>query len=136
MGDNSLICWKCGASLEDVPRPITRHSNCPACYAELHCCVMCKSFDARYPNRCSDERADPPVHKDSANFCEFFKPRPNAFDTTQDRESKQAKAELQALFGAEGGAGDAPEEGEAEDKSRPKTEEERAREELEKLFGK
>lgn len=136
MVDKALVCWKCGASLKNVPRPITRRSNCLACYAELHVCLMCKSYDTRYPNRCSDERADPPVHKDSANFCEFFKPKPDAFDAGGERASRKAEAELKALFGEdEGEAADGPQEPSAEPEAAPETEEEKARRELEKLFG-
>lgn len=142
MTGKSLVCWKCGESLKDVPRPITRHSNCPACYAELHCCVMCKSYDSRFPNRCSDERADPPVYKDTANFCEYFKPKPGAYDPEQDRASREAKAELQALFGGDGEDGEGGEPGEKPDGvgeepgDEPMSEEEKARRELEKLFRK
>lgn len=136
MGDKSLVCWKCGASLKKVPRPITRHSNCPACYAELHCCVMCKSYDTRYPNRCNDERADPPVYKDTANFCEFFKPLPNAFDPSQDQASKQAQAELKAMFGEDDGSDEDAEPPAEKSDDAPMSEEEKARQELEKLFKK
>lgn len=136
MVDKSLVCWKCGASLKEVPRPITRHSNCLSCYAELHCCVMCRRYDTRYPNRCNDERADPPVHKDSANFCEYFSPRPNAFDAGGKKASKRAQAQLKAMFG-EGGDAD-KEDGPVADEpdDAPESEEESARRELEKLFRK
>lgn len=100
---------------------------------------MCKSYDTRYPNRCSDERADPPVYKDTANFCEYFKPKPNAYDPDQDRASQEAQAELQALFGEEGEgetSGDGSDEVREERDDEPMSEEERARRELEKLFGK
>lgn len=136
MSAKSLVCWKCGASLDDVPRPITRHSNCPSCYAELHCCVMCKRYDTRYTSKCSDERADPPVHKDSANFCEFFSPKPGAFDAGGDRASKRARGELKTLFGEEDDGGNAPHEDRAGQDDTTPSEEEKARRELEKLFGK
>lgn len=136
MSDKSLVCWKCGVSLEKVPRPITRHSNCPSCYAELHCCVMCKSFDTRYTSKCNDERADPPIYKDTANFCEFFKPLPNAFDPGQDQASKQAQAELNAIFGENDDPAENPREAEGEADDAPMSDEDKARQELEKLFRK
>ncbi len=97
---------------------------------------MCKSYDTRYTNKCNDERTDPPIYKDTANFCEFFKPLPNAFDPGQDQASKQARAELKAVFGEddESGEGSAPAPDESDDA--PMSEEERARRELEKLFRK
>lgn len=101
-----LVCWKCGASLKEVPRPITRRSNCLACYAELHCCRMCKSYDTRYIGKCSDERADSVVNKDSANFCEYFKPRAGAFAAAEDKAARSAEEELKALFGGDDASGE------------------------------
>lgn len=101
-----LVCWKCGVSLKEVPHPITRHSNCLACYAELHCCRMCKSYDTRYIGKCNDERADSVVNKESANFCEYFKPRPGAFASAEDKAARSAEAELKALFANEDASDD------------------------------
>lgn len=132
MAQEKLVCWKCGVTLDGVPMPIRRHSNCLSCYAELHCCRMCASYDTRLISRCSDERADSPENKESANFCEFFEPRPGAHDFSQDKSAEKAKAELAALFGE----GEAPEEPEESQEDKPLSEEEKARQELEKLFGK
>lgn len=127
-----LVCWKCGASLKDVPRPITRRSNCPACYAELHCCRMCRKQDNRYIGRCSDERADPPRDKDKANFCDYFAPLSGAFDSGRSRAAADARSELEALFGdAPNAEGDAAGADSAADDDPT----ERARAELERLFG-
>lgn len=104
-----MVCWKCGASLKEVPWPITRHSNCLECYAELHCCRMCKSYDTRYISKCSDERADSVVSKDTANFCEWFKPRPGAYAEQEDAAGKAAESDLKALFGEDNGS-EPPEE--------------------------
>jgi len=105
-----LVCWKCGASLKEVPRPITRHSTCLECYAELHCCRMCKSYDTRYIGKCSDERADTVPIKDNANFCEWFEPRPDAFASAEDEAARSAGADLKALFGDGETPGDSDEQ--------------------------
>lgn len=97
---------------------------------------MCKSYDTRYTNKCNDERADPPIYKDTANFCEFFKPLPNAFDPGQDQASKKAQAELQAMFGEDGTPEEVHEETANDSDDAPMSEEEKARQELEKLFKK
>ncbi|MBA1146343.1 hypothetical protein H0Z60_04655 [Ectothiorhodospiraceae bacterium WFHF3C12] len=129
-----LLCWKCGASLADVPRPITRHSNCPECYAELHCCRMCRKLDSRYTSGCSDERTDPPEDKGRANFCEYYSPSPEAFSAADAAEAARAKARLDALFGEGADDGDGESEP-AESEGGFDSETERARKELEKLFG-
>jgi len=105
-----LVCWKCGASLKEVPRPITRHHNCLACYAELHCCRMCESYDTRYIGKCSDERADTVTNKDTANFCEWFKARPGAYASEEDAAARSAESDLRALFGDEETPGDPPDD--------------------------
>lgn len=98
-----LTCFKCGASLDQVPRPITRRSNCPDCSAELHCCLMCRRYTTRFHTKCDDERTDPPERKDSANFCEYYLPRSGAFDAHGKSEADAASAKLRSLFGEDGG---------------------------------
>lgn len=133
MGMAELVCWKCGSSLADVPRPITRHSNCPECYAELHCCQMCRKYDTRYTSRCSDDRTDPPEDKGRANYCEYYVPLPGAFSSDDAAEAERARARLAALFGE---GDDQPDETPAGGEGREMdSETERARQELEKLFG-
>lgn len=89
---------------------------------------MCRSYDERYDNKCGDERADPPVEKETANFCDFFRPRAGAFNAEEAEGASGAKAKLDALFGGD-------EEVQAEDETPPSaTKEDQARAELEKLF--
>ena len=97
--DNSLVCWKCGAPLTDVPMPLSRLSECLQCRAELHVCRMCGFYDPRKPESCAEERADPPKDKQRANFCEYFQPKTNAFQSRDDSAVTQAKDELERLFG-------------------------------------
>lgn len=94
----SLGCWNCGASLDDIPRPISRHANCSACFEVLHCCRMCRHYTPEKRPYCDHERAEPPVEKESANFCDYFKPA-NRFSEKELDRSDQAKSDLDALFG-------------------------------------
>jgi hypothetical protein len=94
-----LVCWNCGTDLDDVPRPISRHANCPRCYEVLHCCRMCRHHVASIPGECDHDEADPPVHKESANFCSYFKPRFRAFEEKEARRKDGAKSRADALFG-------------------------------------
>ena len=94
-----LSCWNCGTSLEEIPLPISRHSNCPKCFEVLHCCRLCLHYAPRRPSDCDHERADPPVIKESANFCDYFKPNRNAFDPKTESQQVSAEANFDALFG-------------------------------------
>lgn len=121
-----LKCWHCGAALDDVPRPISRHAQCDNCFEVLHCCRMCRWYSPGRPQDCDHDRADPPLEKAAANFCEFFAPSRDAYDP-RDAESRtqlsaDAAARAAALFGDAGApdddagsAGGDESQGEAED---------------------
>lgn len=94
-----LVCWKCGAPLEEVPLPLSRRAQCPACEAEQHVCRMCEFYDPRIKYACREERADEVREKELANFCDYFKPRPNAYVRRDDTKALAAKANLDGLFG-------------------------------------
>ena len=96
----TLECWNCGASLDELPRPITRHMNCPECFEDLHCCRMCRKYEPVASITCTDERADPPINKENANFCDYFRPT-NAYRAGSRERQAGAKAKLAALFGAD-----------------------------------
>ena len=125
-----LVCWKCGASLRDLPQPLARLAECEACGAELYVCRMCHSFDPYAAEKCRDERAEPPLDKDRANFCDYFVPRPHAYEPADDAEAQKARAQLEALFGASTDDVDTP-----SPMTDSSAETEKARQELEKLFG-
>lgn len=95
----TLECWSCGASLDELPRPITRHMNCPECFEDLHCCRMCRNYAPDASITCTDERTDPPVNKENANFCDYFRPT-NAYRAGSRERQADAKSRLDALFAA------------------------------------
>lgn len=94
-----LVCWKCGAELRGVPLPLSRMAECPACKAELHVCRLCQFYDARTTRKCSEIRAEEVINKERANYCDWFKPRPGAFDARAQGKAASAKSKLDALFG-------------------------------------
>lgn len=124
-----LLCWKCGTSLRDVPRPLSRLSRCPECFSDLHCCRMCRKYAPQFITKCSDERADPPENRQGANFCDWFSPHVGAFSGREKSAEEKAKEALQGLFG---GQADAPGDAGA---NAPGTASDRALEEVRKLFG-
>ena len=121
---SSLICWKCGASLADYTLPLRRLEECRKCGAELHVCRLCEWYDITVAKHCREPIAEEVKDKERANFCDYFKPRPDAWSNTPEAEAARAKAHLDALFG-----------GVAPATSQPSAADQ-ARAELDALFGK
>lgn len=107
-----LVCWKCGASLRVLPLPLSRMAECPECKAELHVCRMCQFFAPHTTRQCSEIRAEEIIKKDQANYCDWFKPRPGAFDARAQAKAASAKSKLDSFFG------DAPPVAEDQDSAR------------------
>ena len=120
---NVLVCWKCGSSLKDVPVPFSRRAECPACHAELHVCRICHYYDPRVHGQCIEDRAEDVREKERANFCDYFKPRPNAFVRPEYAKTQAAKAKVDAMFGAKPAGDDV------------RSKEAAARDNLDQLFG-
>jgi hypothetical protein len=127
-----LVCWKCGKTLNDIPLlPLSRRSECRACGAELHVCRLCEYYDPKIAGSCREDRAEEVREKERANFCDYFKPRSNAYRPGKDTETQVARAKMEALFG-EGPSRDVDT---VLNQSKPLSAADTAREELEKLFG-
>lgn len=114
-----LVCWNCGASLADIPRPISRHADCPKCHEVLHCCRMCRWYSPGRPVNCDHDRAEPPVEKEIANFCEFFSPTFGSFVASEAERKGAARSKFDALFG-DGESEDQPAAEEGKDDLRSK----------------
>jgi hypothetical protein len=97
--NHGLVCWKCGASLADYSLPLRRLEECRACRAQLHVCRMCVEYDTHYAKHCREPTAEEVRAKDLANFCDFFKPRPGAYDAGRVDAAALARSELDKLFG-------------------------------------
>ena len=133
---SELVCWNCGADLEDIPRPISRHATCGQCFNELHCCRLCRHYDPKRTMQCFEDRADPPLQKENANFCDFFAPAVGAHDHRTSTRSADARHELDALFGSESADdADAVEDARQDAAQQPLSAEEEAKKKLDDLFG-
>jgi hypothetical protein len=97
-----LTCWNCGAALDDVLLPVSRHEYCSACSEAVHCCRMCRHYAPARAGACAEDRADPPSDKETANFCDYFEPTSGAAGAEQDDAAARARARLDALFGKPG----------------------------------
>ena len=98
-GRDELVCWKCGAALRELPLPLSRLAVCPGCKAELHVCRLCRFYDSRTTRQCSEIRAEEVIQKEQANYCDWFKPRPQAFDARAQQKAAAARTRLDSLFG-------------------------------------
>lgn len=130
MGSRSMDmqCWKCGEHLKNLLLPFSRYEECSICKADLHVCLSCRSYDPATADGCREDRADFVLDKDKANFCDFFRPDPQAFRPRDDAAARTARAKLAALFGEGEPPQDAPE-------VPPVSEADRALAELKRLFG-
>lgn len=110
----ALTCWKCGASLAEVPVPFARVAECPACRADLHVCRMCEFFDPGVRRGCKEPIADEVSNRERANFCGYLTPVAGAGPAEGDAAVRAARAELDELFGlTSSGPDSAGDEGEA-----------------------
>jgi hypothetical protein len=94
----SLHCYRCGASLDALTLPLARLDECPKCHAQMHVCRMCTRFAPRLPKGCTEDDAPEVRDKKSANFCDYFKPNPKAYDPAEQSADQAARAALDALF--------------------------------------
>ena len=94
-----LVCWKCGAPIIDVPMPLGRTAVCTTCDADLHVCKLCGFYDTGISNHCREPIAEPVKEKERANFCDYFKPRVNAYMARDQSVTANARAQLENLFG-------------------------------------
>ena len=96
---HSLQCWKCGADLAALTLPLSRRDECARCRAELHVCRMCVEYDTQVAKHCREPTAEEVSDKQQANFCDFFRPRPNAWVAPDTAAIDKSRAELERLFG-------------------------------------
>src|SRR6185312_15418691 len=88
--------------------PLRRLEECPSCHSELHVCRLCVEYDTSKAKHCREPTAEEVRDKEHANFCDFFKPRPNAWTPPNTGEVSRSKSELEALFGQKDAGAGAP----------------------------
>lgn len=98
-----IKCWKCGYALG--PSDFARADTCHQCGKATRVCKNCEWYDRNYNNECKENQADRVVDKEQSNFCDYFKPNPNAAGPSQAATSRDAmKAAAEALFKKSGGS--------------------------------
>jgi hypothetical protein len=98
LSESNLVCWRCGAGLAGLALPMSRYAVCRACNSPLHVCKLCEFYEPKWRSGCREDRAEDVRDRERANFCDYFKPRPNAYVGSGD-EASRAREQLDALFG-------------------------------------
>jgi hypothetical protein len=124
MPSSLLVCWNCGHSLAVLSLPLQRLDECKHCHAELHVCKLCEFYSIAVAKHCRETIAEEVKDKERANFCDYFKPKADAYSRAGSDAAAKAKADFDALF-----AGARPADS-------TQTAADRARADLEALFGK
>ena len=94
-----LYCYRCGESLAALTPPMSRQDMCPSCSNFLHVCRMCVNFNFHVLKQCREDDAEEVFDKEKANFCDWYKPSPNAFNASGKHEDDNARGAAEALFG-------------------------------------
>lgn len=69
-----VTCYKCSKELDLIAGTgVGRQEECPHCYANIHCCMMCQFYDKTAYNECKEPMANRILEKEKANFCDYFK---------------------------------------------------------------
>jgi hypothetical protein len=124
-----IECWRCGTAVKSDQLPLTRLEQCLHCHVDLYVCRLCRSWNPRYTSKCSHDHAEPPLDRERANFCQYFRPAAGAFRNAGAPSGETARTGLEALFGA------GSEEPGSDTSTDNMTETERARRALDDLFG-
>ncbi|MDH5751805.1 MAG: hypothetical protein OEZ59_05245 [Deltaproteobacteria bacterium] len=133
----NLKCWHCGSSLDDIPQPIGRREECQSCGSWLHVCQQCEFHDPAASNSCREPMAGDIRDKESANYCDYFRPR-GGLTAMSDPAAAMARQRLNAIFegGAKTGSARAGQEAPAPGTAADRSEADDARKKLQAVFGK
>lgn len=99
--NQELLCWGCGARIEDEPMPLSTYAACPQCRAQLHTCRMCRNWNPRLHSDCDETRAESVSDREKANFCDWFVLQPDGYSPVDSKQSVASRSELDKLFGDE-----------------------------------
>ena len=92
------VCFSCKGQLSSDVKP-SRSDVCPSCGSDIRVCRNCGFFDAKAYNGCREPAAERVLHKEKANFCDYFRPG-GADDSSEGGDAKAgAKDALDRLFG-------------------------------------
>lgn len=69
---------------------------------------MCIYFDPHVTRQCREDDAEEVKEKARSNFCDYFRPNPDAHDSRFNEAEAKARANLAGLFGEDSPGASAP----------------------------
>ena len=99
MQELAFRCHRCGAASKLLDgEVVSRRDECSSCGADMRCCLNCRHFDPSKNNQCAESEADWLADKESANFCDWFKPRTTVDLVGTKSSNDDAKKAFDDLF--------------------------------------
>jgi len=92
-----MRCHGCGTYIQ-IEDKIFRGDTCPKCSRPLHCCKNCTFYDPKAYHECRETQAEWVRDKESANFCDYFKPSQQDWGQERKSSSETARESLEKLF--------------------------------------
>jgi len=92
-----MRCHACGKAVQAKDK-IFRSDTCSDCGRPLRCCKNCLFHDPAASNQCREPQAEWVGDKETANFCDYFRPRENGGASAGGTGSAQARKRLEDLF--------------------------------------
>ncbi|OGG06619.1 MAG: hypothetical protein A3F83_09255 [Candidatus Glassbacteria bacterium RIFCSPLOWO2_12_FULL_58_11] len=92
-----MICYSCKKPVQ-VEDKVFRGDLCRSCGRALHCCRNCGFYDIRAHNQCREPQAEWVGDKESANFCDYFRPAESAAGPSGAGAQEDSRKKLEDLF--------------------------------------
>ncbi len=77
---------------------IGRRDACPACGADLRCCMNCTFYDRAAPKQCREPVAELVQEKSRSNYCDYFAFAETAARGASDEAVRNSRKALDDLF--------------------------------------
>ncbi|GHU69250.1 hypothetical protein FACS189450_01750 [Spirochaetia bacterium] len=85
------MCWYCGSSVT-IEEPLGRSLRCDECGKDLRSCRNCRFYLPGSRGDCGESSAEPPLEKETANFCDWFSLNPKYRSPTAGQKKDRSKA--------------------------------------------
>jgi hypothetical protein len=92
----SCPCYRCGKDL--LGNAFGRSDRCPACGVDARCCRNCAFEEPSYRSECRETQAEPVRDRESANYCDYFRPRSGPAASAGPRKDAGSRTAFEALF--------------------------------------
>jgi len=95
--DKKIHCQNCGKAFHYSSR-IGRNDACPNCGSDFRSCLYCSFYDPSCSGSCREPEAERVIHKERANFCDYYSIRTQSEPAENGDSALEAKKKLESLF--------------------------------------